>query len=467
MRRARAWGVCWLALGLGGAAPLGAAPVQTVEELQAAVAQAKEGTVVELAAGTFTLPGPLELKSGVTLRGAGMDRTILTPTADWKPATASLPDPEVKRQGLDERAYLLRLSDQATGITIADLTLRGPRLHGGVFAWQNAELTLTRVRFQEFRWCGLRTFGLKRSQVQHCEFIDAGGRWAQGMPGVKGGVSGGAIFATWTQDCDISHNRFRRTRTERQYEFYGIKGRQARRCRIHHNTIEVNFSIEFPFENDEDVEIDHNVLHGTVSIPKFGGGPVPASGHTFHIHHNYFRDSYAIEFPRNGVEIDHNLFDFDPAKDHGNLISGFGKAPAKGPASFHNNLVSNPGRGVIWINEAFNHLEVRNNHVIARTTATPRKEGLLGLNGESDFSTIVVRDNIIECVGQARPLFRTDASRRCRVENNSLTNVSDAEQYANPSAERPRGLTEPLKFTCGVQGELSVDGWKTSPTPRP
>ena len=39
-------------------------------------------------------------------------------------------------------------------------------------------------------------------------------------------------------------------------------------------------------------------------------------------------------------------------------------ADAKGPAVFHNNLVSNPGRGVIWINEVLNLIEVRNNHIL-------------------------------------------------------------------------------------------------------
>jgi nitrous oxidase accessory protein len=40
--------------------------------------------------------------------------------------------------------------------------------------------------------------------------------------------------------------------------------------------------MEFPFENDEDNEIDHNVCHGTISIPKYAGGVVPKSGRTFH-----------------------------------------------------------------------------------------------------------------------------------------------------------------------------------------
>ena len=86
--------------------------------------------------------------------------------------------------------------------------------------------------------------------------------------GSKGGITGGAIFPIWMEDCEIANNRFTRTRQERQHEFYGIKCRQGKRCHVHHNTIEVNFSIEFPFENDEDIEIDHNICHGTISLPK-------------------------------------------------------------------------------------------------------------------------------------------------------------------------------------------------------
>ncbi|MEZ6141794.1 MAG: right-handed parallel beta-helix repeat-containing protein [Zavarzinella sp.] len=258
------------------------------------------------------------------------------------------------------------------------------------------------------------------------------------------------------------NNRFLRTKEEKGYEYYGIKVRQAKRCRMHHNTIEVNFSMEFPFKNDEDNEIDHNVLHGTISIPKYAGGAVPKSGKTFHIHHNWFRDSYSIEFVRNGVEIDHNLFDFDLKKDHGNLISGFGQAAAKGPATFHHNLVNNPGRGVIWINEVYNYLAVRNNHIRTQTTATPRKEGLFGFNKESDFSTIEISDNIIECIGESRPLLRNEASYLAKIENNRLSNVADSGKYENKKLNRPVGPGTATPFRCGVAGEYLVDGWKVS-----
>ena len=163
------------------------------------------------------------------------------------------------------------------------------------------------------------------------------------------------------------------------------------------------------------------------------------------------------------MEIDHNLFDFDTNADHGNLISGFGDADAKGPVVFHNNLVSNPGRGVIWINEVFNHIEVRNNHILTRTTATPRNEGLFGFNPKCDFKTIVFKDNVIECIGEPRPLLRAKESYGATVENNSFTNVADAEKLKNPRVDRPVGLEKPLKFDCGVKGEFTVDGWKANP----
>ena len=184
---------------------------------------------------------------------------------------------------------------------------------------------------------------------------------------------------------------------------------------------------------------------------------------SFHIHHNYFTTSYAIEFPRNNVEIDHNLFDFDVKQDGGNLISGFGGVAALGPAWFHNNLVNNPGRGVIWNERAFTKLEIRNNHIVTRTTATPRTSGLFGIGG-TDFTQTKIFDNIIECRGQARPLLRSEPSYGAQVSNNRLTNVSDTDHYKNAMTDAKPGLEQPLKFQCGVHDELSVDGWQTRPS---
>ncbi len=439
------------------------APISTAAALAEAVRAAPEGATLELAAGVFELSATLELKGRTTLKGAGVGKTILVGAKDWRPATKSLPDPEMRLEGLDTDAYLIRLRRDTAGTAISDLTLRGPQLHGGIFAWFHKDLHLHHVRIEDTLWCGLRTFGMSRAKIHDCEFIDAGGRWDGGKPGVKGGNTGGGIFACWMGDGDIHDNRFIRRNQAPEREFYGIKVRQGTRCRVHRNTIATNFSMEFPFENDEDNELDHNVCHGTVSIPKHAGGAVPKSGRTFRLHHNWFKDSYSIEFARNGVEIDSNLFDFDVRHDHGNLIAGFGNADAKGPLSFHDNLVSNPGRGVLWINEVFNRVEIRNNHIKTRTTAERRQEGLFGFNPKCDFRTIAIKDNVIECEGLARPLLRCDESYGAAVENNRLVNVADAGKLKNAPADRPVGPREPLRFECGSHGEFVIDGWTARP----
>jgi nitrous oxidase accessory protein len=90
--------------------------------------------------------------------------------------------------------------------------------------------------------------------------------------------------------------------------------------------------------------------------------------------------------------------------------------------------------------------------------------GLFGFNGSSDFSTIQITDNIIECIGQTRPLLRSEASYGSTIRNNRLTNVSDTERYENSRTDAEPGLQDPLKFACGVHGELTVDGWKARPS---
>ena len=441
--------------------------VSTVEALTAAVAEAKSGAVIELAAGTYRLAQPLDLKGGLTLRGAGVGQTIITSAEIWSANPATLPDPETNHKDFDRTGYLIRCVNDTADITISGLTLTGPRMHGAIFGVANKGLHFHDLRIADFMYCGVRTYSMKGAKIHDCTFENAGQRWEKGKPGVKGGITGGGIFGIWMNDTEISNCRFLNTDKAPNERYYGIKGRQARRVHIHHNTIEAGFTIELPFESDEDVEIDHNILLAAVSIPKYAGGPVPKSGRTFHIHHNFFRDGYSVEFVRNGVEIDHNLFDFDAAKDGSNLISAFGNVAATGPASFHNNLVSNPGRGVMWMNEPYANLEVRNNHIIARTTKTPRTEGLFGFNGKSDFRTFRFTGNLIECVGTPRPLFRNDASGAALVENNTLSNVTDTTRYTNKSTGEKIGLEQPLKFACGVNGEMTVDGWNFVRMPQP
>ncbi|MEM7397044.1 MAG: hypothetical protein AAF492_32355, partial [Verrucomicrobiota bacterium] len=97
----------------------GAGPIQTAEELAHAVRNSPENSTIEVGPGRFELKEQLELKTGMVLHGAGMDRTTITHAPGWKPSTKSLPDPEMKLKGLDTEAYLIRLKDKASNITIS------------------------------------------------------------------------------------------------------------------------------------------------------------------------------------------------------------------------------------------------------------------------------------------------------------------------------------------------------------
>ena len=422
----------------------------------------KPGETIEIPAGRFVIDQQLRPKAGMTIKGAGMNKTILVPIPTWKPSVKTLPDPETNVSKMDTSGYLIQLEKKADNITISDLTLTGPNLHGAIYGFGNVNLHIHNVKVQDFLASGIRSHAMKQSKIHDCEFIDAGGRWKRGgIPGKDGGISGGAIFGVWTRNTEIFNNRFTRTQEGKEHGHFGIKGRQFIDCRIHHNTIDVNFSIELPFENDENVEIDHNVCHGTLSLPKYKGGKTGIKS-SFHVHNNWITKSYAIEFSRNHVEVNENFFDFSTEDDGGNLVSEFSKVLSPGPAIFHNNLIKNPGRGLFWTNGGYNNLKFYNNHVIANTLT--RKDGLFGFNGKvMDFSTISIHDNIIECNSKnPRPLMRNEASYGARIQNNTLTNITDTDKYINPQADAKTGLIVPLKFNCGVNGEYLVDGWKVS-----
>jgi hypothetical protein len=459
------FGALLLALGLVSGSTR--AQVLTEAALVAAVTQGAEGSTVLVGPGTFELSESLRPKRGMTIRGAGMGQTILRNRPTWAPGNAGLDQDEgAQLFGFDCSRYLINLGrDTGTDIVLSDMTLEGPQLHGGVCGIGPHRLQVMRVEFRRFLWAGIRTYIMDDARIHDNRFFDSGNK-----ANVTSGSSGGALFLTYFKNSEIWNNRFTRSAGN---DGYGIKGREARGVRIHHNTIDVFFSIELPFEFDYDVDVDHNYLGGAVSLPKFEGAPLPPDGGaSFRFHHNVFKTSYAFEFHRNALEIDHNLFDFDPAQDDGNLISGFDSSAAAGWTRMHDNLVRNPGRGLYWNEGVYNRFEFFNNHVRGQTTVTPRTEGLFEFRpmrsgATTDFSTIKLRDNVFELTGTARPLLRNVESRQAVIENNTLVGISDASSLTNPDAGRPRGPSTPLCFRVGVDDEWTVNGWSLVQTPSP
>jgi nitrous oxidase accessory protein len=415
-------------------------------------------TTIYIPEGVFDLARTLKVDaSDITFEGTGTGLTILQNSDTFNVGTEGLPDGDVVIGDINRDAYLFALDEDTDSVAFTNMTLTGPEVHGAVFAVLADNLEISEVQFKNFGWSAVRLFAVSNAKIHDNVFIDAGGQ-AQGTEG----TTGGSVFASYLSNSEIYNNDISRS-GKREGNVYGIKGREFRDTRIYNNTIDTNFAIELPFESDRLVEIDHNFLNGVVSIPKFAGGSVPENGYTFYIHHNYFTSSYSLEWPRNGAEIDHNVFVFDSKLDDGNLISGFASEPAEGPTKFHNNLILNPGRGIFWSEGVYNNFSFYNNEVIANETITPRVEGLFGFNGNTDFSTIAIKDNIIKVNGLSRPLLRNEESYGATIENNILTNVSDLNKLSNLDTGAPRGLLEPLLFTVGVDNKWMVDGFDLSP----
>ncbi len=431
--------------------------VSTVAELMDAVNNGNEGDRICIAAGTYRLTEPLQPKNGMTITGAIRSKTIITAVDSWDPGTDDLPDNATDNSSVNTGAYLIDLGNSTNDVSISSLTLTAPKLHGAIYGNDSDGLRVFNSTIRDFLWSGIRTFRLDNGRIFRCSFIDAGDRHSRPNGPT---ATGAAIFATFTGTSNFYENVIRET-SGSERDFYGIKGRVIRNSRIFRNTITVNFSIEFPFDNDSFVEIDRNYLTGTVSIPKAGGGAVPDGGYTYHIHHNYFRSSYSLEWARNGVEIDHNLFDFSTNLDAGNLITSFGDAPSPGATNFHDNFVKNPGRGIFWARGIYNNITIANNHIVTNTTVTPRTDGLFGLNPDNDFSTISIKNNIIECIGTPRPLFRNTESYQSQISNNQLVNVSDVANYSNPQTDDNKG-PDRVRFNCGARLAFAVDGFTIS-----
>ena len=421
--------------------------IKDVPSLVAAVTKGNNGDRVLVGPGTFELQEPLIPKPGMSIVGMGEGQTTITAVSRWQPSVDDLPKVE------EPTAYLFRL-EGIPDVTISNMKLTGKNLHGAIYAKDADGLELHHLHLEDFLWSSVRTFSTDNFKVHDNVFVDAGGRY--------GVTTGAALYMNWTKDSEFWHNQIYSS-ADNLKNFFGFKGRKGTNLRFHHNYVQVNFSLEFPFENDRGIEIDHNSFQGTVSIPKHAGGSVVEGNLTYHIHHNWFKSSYSLEWARNSVEIDHNFFDFATDDDQGNLIANFGKAASPGYTLFHDNLIRNPGRGIFWTKGIYNQFYFYNNHVKANTKT--RTNGFFGLNPSSDFNTIEIKNNIIENVaGNPRPLMRNVESYAAIIENNTFENISDTSAYTNSDTGAPRGPQNPLYFEVGAYGEHTVNNWNVIQT---
>ena len=474
---------------------LQAQPVSSVAELRAAVAAAATGDVIDVAPGNYVLDSSLQVRSGITLRGAGQGLTTFRADDAWRPAFGNTLDDGTNFERLDASAYLIDLgrdiSSNSRGFTLEGVTLSGPNLYGGIAGIAIDDVTVNNVEFNDFGWSGVRFFSADRATFTNNTFINSGGR-AFGT-GATDGPTGGGLNISFLENSTITGNRFVRTPGAPR-PFFGVKGREFRDVEIANNTIDTSFAIELPFELDRRVTIENNFLDGLVSIPRFNGGELAigpdGTDDAFLIRNNIFTSFDGIEGPRNNLRVEDNLFSLNPNRKTGNTQINFrngGNPPIEGPVLFSGNYIDSVGRGIFASEQAQEGFTFTNNTVRLDESEPNPVAGPLfnfrpvqGRGGPedavTDFSMIEISNNVFEFVGdesEFRELFGNGASFGAIVQNNDLEGITfnnapvgfDFTGF-NTSTGAPRGAGE-LRFRAGVDGEYIVDGFDFRLIPEP
>jgi hypothetical protein len=433
----------------------GVVHVENVDELVNAVNNGNPGDIIQISAGVYKLDENQQLrpKKGMIIKGSGMGMTTLSAVDKWNPGLEGLPAHEVDQTKVNKAPYLFRL-ENTSNVKILDMTLTAPKLHGAIFALNCHNLEFFKLKIHDFIWSSILTYDINGFKIHDCHFHDAGGhvKWM-----------GAAVFSNRTVNGEYYNNKIT-TSPDNNNRFVGFKGRGSSHCRIHHNTVHqsfMGFAVEYMHADQHFMEIDHNNFNGTISIPGHNEEHTDLPGfYTFRIHHNYLSKSYAIEGARNYVFVENNYFDFPVENDGGRLYTEFRKKGIQEHVYIRNNQVRNPGRAIMWsTGAAYKNVQIINNHIKAKPTVTPRKEGLIHFVEDSDFKTIAIKNNIVECIDRPRPLLQNDETATAVIENNLLINVMDTTRYENGKNPAAQGLTNPLHFKCGYKGEYMVDGW--------
>jgi hypothetical protein len=302
-------------------------------------------------------------KNGLSIIGRqpeGPDVSRIVASAEWTmPELAEFEGHE----GFDQ--YLIAASaKRADGswLPVEDLTvtnlelasLPSHRITGAFYCRDGTRIVLQYLNVHDFRWNGLRVEFSKSVEVHHCNVRDAS---TQRLPSREGGL----VRTRWLADSRIHHNRI----VAKETMGYGYKGGGHERVRLDHNFIDTTyFAIESPFEDERQLEIDHNHLTRCISIPRSMQGDPAKEGYEYsvRVHHNYLTDSYTIEGPRDYLELDHNWIHVE---QRGGRIYSHHGGESRGPIKIHHNVIENLDTGFVWMNEGFvGNMSMFNNTIV-------------------------------------------------------------------------------------------------------
>jgi hypothetical protein len=289
---------------------------------------------IQIAEGIFNETRPCRPAAGVSIAGAGVDKTTLhwAVTEDlgrnpWKIA----PD-----------SFLIQVHDSNNaslgGFTIDGLVDDQTRAHGGILARRVRHLSIHDIRATSFNMCAIYLSEAADSEIHDCRVDDSGHPDKQSCTGA---IMVGELTDSSVYNCVIRE----------RLGAYGVKGWRyswgdkspsgdpnlrmpLTRCSFHGNDIKVrqqggwgngqpNMAMELWNARPTDCQIYDNRFNECLSLTGGGKGPK-----TYRVHHNKFVEesgySYAMEIAVDDVEVDHNYFtngDY-PLAGFGGRVSG-------------------------------------------------------------------------------------------------------------------------------------------------
>ncbi len=370
---------------------------------------------IQLGAGTFVATETARPKSGVTIAGMGRqgdNRTQIIASTDWQLSENPL-------QASDVRSEYLIAIDNANNIIIRDLVLSSESRHqitGAVHVSGSEDISIHDLTVRDFRWAGLH--------LQLSSGLDIYNNSIENASYENFGYNNGLITTRWIEHSEIHHNNIVKTKGAG----FGYKGGGHENVRIHHNIFNLpfGFAIESAHENEYGVEIDHNFINQTISIPKVGQGADPSKrgyDYSFWIHDNLLTDSHTIEGPRNHLRFSHNYVHID--ETGGNVYTQHGGIN-NGPVWLHHNVIENVDRGLVWIGRGLaEEISVYNNTVTLADTGS-RPGAILSAPNRDSLNNWVARNNIfIAPQSQPRNLFWTSMGDKITATDNIVVNVTN------------------------------------------
>ena len=301
-------------------------PWRTLAKASKTVA-ADLGHIIRVGEGHFTESEIITLKSGVSLIGAGSEKTRITINHPFS-VTDAVPNANPHVHTFPEH-FVLQLGVANQKVKGFALDGQEKKCHGGIFAALARNVIFEDLHITNFRYCGLWVIEAHDTTLRHSRFKD--NTYGNPKGAGEGGGDSGAVQYHRGKNLVIHHNHIEETgNLAPGFGGYALKAQDRKYSvsaanvleglRIHDNTLTVPtlgawengkapaISAEFLGMALKDCEIFNNTINNHISL-----AGTASLGRGIRIHHNHFnlgldRYAYGIEAMMDNVEIDHNRF---------------------------------------------------------------------------------------------------------------------------------------------------------------